>query len=240
MVYFRSAMLAPIFSSVVLLGLRLSPWIPSPAAWVDANSSKRDLAGWEESLFLVPCDVPWASLSRVWGFASLIIAPASKSKILMVAPSSTQSCQVAPWAVVGSFTDRPCDSWPDSEVIVRSKRFGTFPLVPCRRACATIAPTRMNEKHLSTVVVRRRWNDSECAKVPLEALRELAVRNDPGGVCGPIPRPFIYARVWCDQLTDGQGLHACDPATAPHELQLCVLESDNPVLKTQVRAMLRR
>jgi hypothetical protein len=91
------------------------------------------------------------------------------------------------------------------------------------------------------VIVRRRWNDPHSAKVPLAALRELAIKNDPGGVCGPLPRPFRYARVCCDQLTDGHAIHACDPATAPHELQLCVLETDNSAeLNEKLRAMVRR
>jgi hypothetical protein len=91
------------------------------------------------------------------------------------------------------------------------------------------------------VIVRRRWNDPHSAKVPLAALRELAIKNDPGGVCGPLPRPFRYARVWCDQRTDGHAIHACDPATAPHELQLCVLETDNSAeLNEKVRVMVRR
>jgi hypothetical protein len=93
----------------------------------------------------------------------------------------------------------------------------------------------------SLVIVRRRWNDPHSAKVPLSALRELVIKNDPGGICGPIPRPFPYARLWCDQLIDGVAIHPCDPATAPHELQVCVMESDNSAeLNAQLRAMLRR
>jgi hypothetical protein len=99
----------------------------------------------------------------------------------------------------------------------------------------------MTEKLNSTVIVRRRWNDPQSAKAPLTALRELVIKNDPGGVCSPIPRPFPYARVWCDQLIDGNGIHVCEAATAPHELQLCVFEGDNSAeLNAQVRAMLRR
>jgi hypothetical protein len=99
----------------------------------------------------------------------------------------------------------------------------------------------MTEKAVSTAIVRRRWNDPHSAKVPVAALRELVIKNDPGGVCSPIPRPFPYARVWCDQLIEGGSIHACDPATAPHELQLCVMETDNSAaLNAQVRAMLRR
>ncbi len=99
----------------------------------------------------------------------------------------------------------------------------------------------MIDKSDSMIIVRRRWNDPHSARVPLAALRELVIKNDPGGVCGPIPRPFPYARVWCDQLIDGRAIHLCDPATAPHELQLCLLETDNSAeLNTRVRAMLRR
>ncbi|HTB89478.1 MAG TPA: hypothetical protein VK743_16060 [Steroidobacteraceae bacterium] len=99
----------------------------------------------------------------------------------------------------------------------------------------------MAHKTDSIVIVRRRWNDPGSARVPLSALRELVIRNDPGGVCTPIPRPFPYARVWCDQLIDGRAIHLCEPATAPHELQLCVMETDNSAeINIQVRAMLRR
>lgn len=98
----------------------------------------------------------------------------------------------------------------------------------------------MTENADSIVIVRRRWNDPHCSKVPLAALRELVIRNDPGGVCGAIPRPFRYARVWCDRLIDGGAIHACDASTAPHELQLCILETDNALdINARVRALLR-
>jgi hypothetical protein len=99
----------------------------------------------------------------------------------------------------------------------------------------------MTDNADSIVIVRRRWNDPHSARVPMSALRELVVKNDPGGICTPIPRPFPYARVWCDQLIDGRAIHLCEPATAPHELQLCIMEADNSAeLNAQVRAMLRR
>jgi hypothetical protein len=91
------------------------------------------------------------------------------------------------------------------------------------------------------VIVRRRWNDPHSARAPLSALCELVTRNDPGGVCSPIPRPFPYARVWCDQLINGSAIHACDRSTASHELQLRVLETDNAAeFNARVRAKLRR
>jgi len=91
------------------------------------------------------------------------------------------------------------------------------------------------------VTVRRRWNDPQSARVPLDALREPAVRNDPGGICGPAPRPFLTARVWCDHLVGGAGLHACDAASAPHELELVILERDNPPdITARLKALRRR
>jgi hypothetical protein len=87
------------------------------------------------------------------------------------------------------------------------------------------------------VVVRRRWNDPQLAQVPFGSLRDPVVKSDPGGVCSPIPRPFLFARVWCDALVDGGPIHACDGRSAPHELELCVLEKDNPA---PIYAALRR
>jgi hypothetical protein len=91
------------------------------------------------------------------------------------------------------------------------------------------------------VTVRRRWNDAQSAGVPLGVLRDLAIRDDPGGICGPVPRPFLTARVWCDHLGTGTALHACDAATAPHELELVILERDNPPdLMARLRSLRRR
>lgn len=103
------------------------------------------------------------------------------------------------------------------------------------------SPAGAANEALQLVTVRRRWNDPQCARVPLGALRELAVRNDPGGICGATPRPFLVARVWCDHLAADTGLHACDAASAPHELELVVLERDNPPdVHVRLQALRRR
>ena len=78
-----------------------------------------------------------------------------------------------------------------------------------------------------TIVVRRRWDDPEFASVAIQHARELTIRDQPGGICSPVPRPFLFARVWCDHLIAGAAIHTCDCRTAPHELELCVLERDN-------------
>ena len=77
------------------------------------------------------------------------------------------------------------------------------------------------------VTIRRRWDDPRSARVALEHLRHLRLRNDPGGVCNDFARAFLAARVWCDQLVVNEGWHLCNPATAPHELEVVVLEADN-------------
>jgi hypothetical protein len=97
----------------------------------------------------------------------------------------------------------------------------------------------MSESDL-TVTVRRRWDDPESARVGPQHLRELTIKDDPGGVCSPIPRPFLFARVWCDHLIEGAAIHTCDSRTAPHELELCVLERDNTDLYASLRAQVRR
>jgi hypothetical protein len=91
-----------------------------------------------------------------------------------------------------------------------------------------------------TIIVRRRWDDPQTARVALQHARELAIKNQPGGVCSPIPRPFLFARVWCDHLIEGADIHTCDPKSAPHELELCVLERDNADVYAALRATLRR
>ena len=91
------------------------------------------------------------------------------------------------------------------------------------------------------VTVRRRWNDARCASVGIECLRDVRSLNDPGGVCAALPRPFLFAKVWCDHLFDDQGLHVCDAATAPHELELCVPDRDNSAeIIAEVKRRLRR
>jgi hypothetical protein len=90
------------------------------------------------------------------------------------------------------------------------------------------------------IIVRRRWDDPQSAGVALQHARDFAIKDQPGGICSPIPRPFLFARVWCDHLIEGAGIHACDPRTAPHELELCVLERDNADIYATLRARLRR
>ncbi len=92
-----------------------------------------------------------------------------------------------------------------------------------------------------TVKVRRRWNASESAEVPVEALREFHFRNDAGGVCGAFPRAFLCARVWCDHLPEGALGHSCREGPPPHDLLVCILPNENPtVLYEELRGRVGR
>jgi hypothetical protein len=66
-----------------------------------------------------------------------------------------------------------------------------------------------------TIIVRRRWDDADSARIALRHVRELAIKDQPGGICSPIPRPFLFARVWCDHLIEGAPIHACDSEPLP-------------------------
>jgi|SRR5689334_3424278 hypothetical protein len=78
-----------------------------------------------------------------------------------------------------------------------------------------------------TVVVRRRWDGAETARVNTDSLYGFHVRSDPGGVCRALPRGFLFARIWCDKLQPGALGHACREGQAPHELLVCILPADN-------------
>jgi len=77
------------------------------------------------------------------------------------------------------------------------------------------------------VTIRRRWDDPRSARIAASHLQDLRLRDDPGGICANFPRAFLVARVWCDRLAENEGWHVCHAASAPHELEVCVLESDN-------------
>lgn len=79
-----------------------------------------------------------------------------------------------------------------------------------------------------TITVRRRWNGSDIAQVSVQALWDFHFRNDPGGVCRALPRAFLTAHVWCDNLPNGALGHLCREGPPPHDIVVCILPTDNP------------
>lgn len=91
------------------------------------------------------------------------------------------------------------------------------------------------------VVVRQRWDAPGSAALLPELLHDLHIRNDPGGVCGALPRGFLHGRLWCDQIPPGALGHACRAESRPHELLVCILPHDNAAaLLERLRAQARR
>ena len=91
------------------------------------------------------------------------------------------------------------------------------------------------------VTIRRRWNGPDTAQVSIDALREFQIRNEAGGVCGALPRGFLFARVWCDFLAPGDLGHSCREGPPPHDLFVCILPNDNPeALYEALRSKARR
>jgi hypothetical protein len=91
------------------------------------------------------------------------------------------------------------------------------------------------------VTIRRRWNSPNFAEVSAEALWDLHIRNEPGGVCGPVPRAFLFAHVWCDKVAGAELGHFCREGPPPHDVLVCILPNDNPApLYERLRGKARR
>ena len=91
------------------------------------------------------------------------------------------------------------------------------------------------------VSVRRRWNAAEMTAASIESLWDFHLRNDAGGVCGPFPRAFLCAHVWCDKISSSELGHLCREGPPPHDLLVCILPNDNqPELYERLRAKVRR
>jgi hypothetical protein len=84
------------------------------------------------------------------------------------------------------------------------------------------------------VTVRRQWNDSgHTARVRLTDLRHFHFRTTgggygaSGGFGNTAPKPFLHARMWCDRVVDGEVGHSCIHGPAPHEILVCITQTDN-------------
>ncbi len=89
--------------------------------------------------------------------------------------------------------------------------------------------------------IRKRWNGAEATEVSIDALWDLHLRDEAGGVCGAFPRAFLCAHVWCDHVVSGALGHFCREGPPPHDLLVYVLPNDNSEEEYAVlRAKLRR
>ena len=57
-----------------------------------------------------------------------------------------------------------------------------------------------------------------------------------GGVQARASRPFLHAYISCAMLGDQEFGHSCAHGLGPHEIKVCIVESDNkPELYTRLR-----
>jgi hypothetical protein len=99
----------------------------------------------------------------------------------------------------------------------------------------------MSATEQGMVIVRRRWNAPNSVQLPMTVMREFHYRNEAGGVCRAMPRAFLCAHVWCDQVPAEALGHTCRDDPPPHDLLVCILSNDNaPALYQELLVRLRR
>jgi hypothetical protein len=90
------------------------------------------------------------------------------------------------------------------------------------------------------IIVRRRWNAPASVELPIAVMHEFHYRNEVGGVCRALPRAFLCAHVWCDQVPADSLGHICREDPPPHELLVYILSNDNSPALYQDLLKLRR
>ena len=73
---------------------------------------------------------------------------------------------------------------------------------------------------VSTVWVRRQWDDWRKALVPLRSLRNVAWSEVSGGVKAPTPRPFLHGYIYCNEIISGDLAHSCLHGPGPHSIKV--------------------
>lgn len=91
----------------------------------------------------------------------------------------------------------------------------------------TTLATRTGEPAMTTVFVRRQWNDYRIAEVRPEDLRDPHWRMSSGGVGKRSPRPVLHARMLCTAVQSGELAHSCEHGPPPHDILVCIVKKDN-------------
>jgi hypothetical protein len=91
---------------------------------------------------------------------------------------------------------------------------------------------------MTTVWLRRHWNDSIGGEYRLEDLQGLHWDLTSGGARVRSPYPMVYGYVMCDQALDDGVSHSCAHRVGPHSIKVCVVAKDNPpALMRQLKAL---
>jgi hypothetical protein len=101
--------------------------------------------------------------------------------------------------------------------------------------------TSQNADSETLVTVRRQWDDTgRTGRVRLADLRHFHYRTSSGGYGKQtgFGKPYLHARMWCDKLADGEIGHSCRHGPPPHEVLVCITQTDNgKPLYTQLAAL---
>ena len=73
-----------------------------------------------------------------------------------------------------------------------------------------------------TISITAGWNDWRSAEVRLDDLCDVHWHQPSGA-----PRAMVCASISCANIAGSRLSHACDPATAPHLIPVCILRSRN-------------
>lgn len=76
------------------------------------------------------------------------------------------------------------------------------------------------------ITVRRQPNDWRQAVYRLGTITWFRFDSVSGGVMNETDT-LIWCNAWCDGMESGEIAHSCQHGPAPHEVKVCILESDN-------------
>jgi len=77
------------------------------------------------------------------------------------------------------------------------------------------------------VTVRRQPDDHTAGRFKLPDIHGLRLDCMTGGYQQLVGRNFLFGYVFCTSLVDGGIGHSCTHGPAPHDIKVCILESDN-------------
>lgn len=87
------------------------------------------------------------------------------------------------------------------------------------------------------VYVRRQMDDYRVASIPISRMTGLRYDTVSGGVQTDSSL-LLYCSVWCTDL-EGDIAHSCVHGKPPHEIKVCVLETDNEDLWNKIQQMVK-
>jgi hypothetical protein len=80
---------------------------------------------------------------------------------------------------------------------------------------------------LTTVEVRRQWNDWRFAEYRITDISGMHWDNVSGGVYARAPQHFVHGYVSCDAMISGEIAHSCRHGSGPHTVKICITKRGN-------------